>query len=253
MCIGSITTVECAACGSIFDMSSYLGCATYEHAREGWKDRADSTISKSIYTISSCEECSEPTTSYDSDAASVKSIDTMAEDDYESNDVCAPYYSLGKSSALAAAWSERAASSLESFSDTMSTLIDRVVALSPSPATVILKLNILLIGSECDAYLRWTETEHERAVITEDQLYEALNITGTTKEVNATIVEDMTADMVEMFENLTAFHPYYDAKYNAGRFNGYLPVLIERLEKLEAQQFTADVAAASAFVELTDA
>lgn len=135
----------------------------------------------------------------------------------------------------------------------MGTLIDRVIALSSTAATVALKLNIGLICSEFDAYLRWTETEHERAAATEDKLSQALKVTGMTKGVNSVTVEDMTADMIELFENLSSFYPYYDADYNAGRFNGYLPVLIENLEKLEAEQFGADVAAARAFIELTDA
>ncbi|KAH0033699.1 hypothetical protein KCU78_g2409, partial [Aureobasidium melanogenum] len=253
MCIGSIVTIECKACGSTFDKSSYLGCATYEHAREGWEDRSDSIISRSTWSISSCDECSDFDSSIDSDSASLKSVDTMAEFDYEVGDAAAPYYFLGESSALTAAWSERAASSLESFSDTMSTLIDRVIALSSTAATVTLKLNIGLICSECDAYLTWTETEYERAVATEDKLCEVLKTTGVTDEVTAGIVEDMTTDMTELFDNLTSFHPHYDAEYNAGRFNGYLTVLIENLEKLEAQQFDADAAAARAFVELTDA
>ncbi|KAG9605392.1 hypothetical protein KCU77_g766, partial [Aureobasidium melanogenum] len=254
MCIGSIVNIECKACGSTFDKSSYLGCATYEHAREGWEDRSDSIISRSTFSISSCDECSDFDTASISGAISIRSIDSIAEFDYEGDEVSAPYYySLGKSSALTGAWSERAASSLESFSDTMSTLIDRAIALSSTAAAVTLKLNIGLICRECDAYLNWSETEHERAVATEDKLCEALKSTGVTDEVNAVVVEDMTADMLELFDNLTSFHPHYDAEYNAGRFNGYLTVLIERLENLEAQQFGADAAAARAFVELTDA
>lgn len=249
MCIGSIVTIGCRACGSTFDKSSNLGCATYEHAREGWEDRTDTIISRSTYSVSSCDECSDFDTS-DSDAVSLKSFDEF---DYEDDDASTPYYSLGKCSALTELWSERAASSLKSFSDTMSALIDRVIALSSNLATTNLKSNILLICSECDAYLGWTETEHERAVAIEDKLAEALGITGMTKDVNAVIVDDMTADMIELFENLTSFHPYYDAEYNAGRFNGYLPILIEKLEKLEPEQFGADVAAARAFVGLTDA
>ncbi|KAH0344075.1 hypothetical protein KCU83_g8487, partial [Aureobasidium melanogenum] len=253
MCIGSMVSVECKSCGSTFNKSSCLGCATYEHAREGWEDRSDSIISRFTFSISSCDECSDFDTSSDSDAISIRSIDSIAEFDYEGDEVSAPYYSLGKSSAFTGAWSERAASSLESFSDTMSTLIDRVIALSSTAATVTLKLSIGLICRECDAYLNWTETEHERAIATEDKLCEALKTTGVTDEVNASVVEDMTADMLELFDNLTSFHPHYDAEYNAGRFNGYLTVLIERLENLEAQQFGADAAAARAFVELTDA
>lgn len=240
MCVGSIVTIECSACGSALDKSSYLGCATYEHAREGWEDRADSIISRSTYYISSCEECSDFDMSSDSDADSRRSVDSMAEFDYEVDDASTPNYSLGKSSILTEAWSERAASSLESFSGTMSTLIDRVFVLSSTPASVMLKSNILLICSEYDAYLRWTETEHERAVATEDKLFEALKVTGMTKEVNAVVVEEMTADMVELFDNLTSVHPYYDAGYDAGRFNGYLPILNEKLEKIEAEQFGAD-------------
>ncbi|KAG9662311.1 hypothetical protein KCU64_g2043, partial [Aureobasidium melanogenum] len=253
MCIGSIVTVECKSCGSTFDKSSYLGCATHEHDREGWEDRSDSIISRSTWSISSCDDCSDFDSSIDSDSASIESYNSLAEFNYEVNDASAPYYSLGKSSALSGAWSERAASSLESFSDTMGTLIDRGIALPSTAATVTLKLNIGLICSECDAYLKWTETEHERAVATEDKLSEALRTTGVTDKVNAVVVEDMTADMLELFDNLTSFHPHYDAEYNAGRFNGYLTVLIEKLERLEAQQFGADAAAARAFVELTDA
>lgn len=100
MCIGSIVTVQCKTCGTSFDKYSYLGCATYEHAREGWKDRSDSIISKSTYSITSCDECSDFGRSSDSDAMSLESVDSMAEFDYETDDASAPYYSLGKSSAL---------------------------------------------------------------------------------------------------------------------------------------------------------
>ncbi|KAG9697828.1 hypothetical protein KCU95_g3329, partial [Aureobasidium melanogenum] len=251
MCIGSIVTVECKACGSTFDKSSYLGCATYEHAREGWEDRTDSIISRTTYNISSCDECSDFDSSVDSDSASLRSISSLAEFDYEV-DPSAPYYSLGKCSALTAAWSDRAASSLESFSDTMSTLIDRVIALTPTAATITLKLNIGMIYSECDAYLNWTETEHSRDDAVETKLSETLNTTGVTDEVTAAVVEDMTADMVELFDNLTVFHPHYDAEYNAGRFNGYLTVLTDKLDKLEAEQFGADAAAARNFPELAE-
>ncbi|KAG9945917.1 hypothetical protein KCU85_g6869, partial [Aureobasidium melanogenum] len=251
MCIGSIVTVECKSCGSTFDESSYLGCATYEHAREGWEDRTDSIISRSTHNISSCEGCSDFDNSVDSDSASLESVSSLAEFDYEV-DPSTSYYSLGKSSALTATWSERAASSLESFSDTMSILIDRVIALTSTTATVSLKLNISLIYSECDAYLNWTETERERAITTEARLSETLKTTGVTGEINAAVVEDMTADMIELFDNLTVFHPHYDAEYNAGRFNGYLTVLTEELDKLEAEQFGADAAAARNFLELAE-
>ncbi|CAD0090206.1 unnamed protein product [Aureobasidium mustum] len=222
---------------SVLDVTTTTG----SWSGEGWKDRIDSIISRSTFLISSCDRCSDFDDSSDSDAISLKSVDSMAEFDYEDDDASSPYYSLGESSALTEAWSERAAFSLASFSETMGTLIDRVIALSPTAATVTLKLNIGLICSECDAYLRWTETEHE-----------PLKITGLTDKVTAVIVEDMTADMVELFEDLTSFHPYYNAEYNAGRFNGYLTVLTERLEKLEADQLGADVAAAKAYLELAD-
>lgn len=250
MCIGSIVTVECKSCGSTFDKSSYLGCATYEHAREGWEDRTDSIISRSVFSISTCDECSDFDSSIGSDSASLRSV-SLAEFDYEV-DPSASYYSLGKSSAFSGAWSDRAASSLESFSNTMSILIDRVIALNSTAATVSLKLNIGMIYSECDAYLNWTETEHSRAVTTEAKLSETLTTTGVTDDVTAAVVEDITADMVELFDNLTSFHPHYDADYNAGRFNGYLTVLAEKLDRLEAEQFGADAAAARNFLERTD-
>ena len=98
MCIGSIVTVACKSCRSTFDKVSYLGCATYEHAREGWEDRTDSIISRSVFSISTCDECSDFDSSIGSDSASLRSV-SLAEFDYEV-DPSASYYSLGKSSAL---------------------------------------------------------------------------------------------------------------------------------------------------------
>ncbi|CAD0094228.1 unnamed protein product [Aureobasidium vineae] len=256
MCVGSIVTIECNNCGSSFDNSSYLGCATYEHSREGWETRTDSIISRPTYSIPICDECSDFDCSFDSDnfslrsLDSVSSVDSMAEYDTEVSAPFASYYSLGRSSALTVVWSERAVDSLENFTGAMGALIDRIIALSPTPATEKLKLNIFLIYSECDAYLNWTETENDRAITTEAKLSEILNDTGVTDKINAVNVEDMTADMIELFENLTSFHPHYDVQYNAGRFEGYLAVLTSGLEELEAD---AVVAAADTDVAATDA
>lgn len=78
-----------------------------------------------------------------------------------------------------------------------------------------------------------TNPVHERATTTEITLSEVLNNTGVDADINAVNVEDTTAEMIELFENLTSFHPFYDVGYNAGRFEGYLSVLEERLERLE--------------------
>jgi hypothetical protein len=116
----------------------------------------------------------------------------------------------------------------------MGTLIDRTITLPSTPTTSNLKLNIFLIYSECDAYLGWTETEHARAVATETTLANVLNKTGVGKEVNAVNIEDMTTEMMELFEKLTRFNEWYDVEYNAGRFEGYLGVLEEMLDRLES-------------------
>ena len=159
----------------------------------------------------------------------------MAEYDDEVTRISTPYYSLGQASALTETWTERAVDSLESFCNTMGSLIDRIISLPSTPAIEKLKLNIFLIYSECDAYLQWTETEHERAVACEATLSQVLCVTGVNAEINVINVEDMTAEMVELFEDLTNFHPQYDVEYNAGRFEGYLNVLEEKLEKFEAK------------------
>jgi hypothetical protein len=43
----------------------------------------------------------------------------------------------------------------------------------------------------------------------------------------------MSTEMMELFDGLTGFHEWYDVEYNAGRFEGYLGVLEEKLERLE--------------------
>jgi hypothetical protein len=241
MCIGSIVTVSCEICGSSDDKSLYLGCATGEHNREGWKTRTDSIISRSTYFICSCSSCPVSNSS-DSDNLSLKTVassssfDSTAEYDDENTDTSTPFYSLGKASTLTELWTNHANTSLEPFSNKMGTLIDRLITLPSTPATSNLKLNMFLIYSECDAYLEWTETEHARAVATEATLARVLNNTGVDAEVNAVNVEDMTTEMMELFEDLTGFDAYYDVKYNAGRFEGYLDVLEEMLQKLESQK-----------------
>jgi hypothetical protein len=240
MCVGSIVTINCEACDSSIDKSLYLGCATDEHDREGRTARTDSIISRSTYSIPSCSSCPDS----DSDSFSLESVASSPElsatneyDDEEyDNEVSglsAPYYSLGQASALTKLWTEDAVDSLDSFSKTMGSIIDRITALPSTPAIESLKLNVFLIYSECDAYLQWTETEHERAVDCENTLSGVLNDTGVDAEVNAINVENMTEEMMELFGNLTSFHPFYDVEYNAGRFGGYLNVLKEKLEKLE--------------------
>jgi len=52
---------------------------------------------------------------------------------------------------------------------------------------------------------------------------------------NAVNVEDMTAEMIELFEDLTSFHPFYDVEYNAARFEGYLSALEHKLRSLEPE------------------
>jgi hypothetical protein len=245
MCVGSIVTINCEACGSSTDKSLYLGCATDEHDREGWTTRTDSIISRSTYTITSCSSCPDPDSSESdsfslgSTTSSPKLSPTDGDDDEEyenkAGGTSTPYYSLGQASALTKLWTERATDSLDSFSKTMGSLIDRITALPSTPAIKSLKLNIFLIYSECDAYLQWTETEHQRAVTCENTLSEVLNNTGVDAEVNAINVEDMTEEMMELFEDLTSFHPFYDVGYNAGRFAGYLSVLEEKLTKLETE------------------
>lgn len=245
MCVGSIVTINCKACGSSIDKPSYLGCATNEHDCEGWTTRTDSIISRSTYPIPSCSSCPDFDVSSDSGSFSLKSVASSLElssrDEYddeefedESSESSTPYYSLGQASALTELWTERATNSLEGFCSNMGSLIDRIIALPSTPTIESLKLNIFLIYSECDAYLRWTESKHQRAVACENTLSGVLNNTGVDAEVNAVNVEDMTEEMMELFENLTSFHPFYDVEYNAGRFEGYLSVLEEILEKLEA-------------------
>jgi hypothetical protein len=240
MCMGSIVTVQCETCGSSTEKSSYLGCVTSEHAREGWETRTDSIISRSNYFISSCSSCPDSDGSSDSDSISLKSVassssfDSTAEYDDEVTDTSTPFYSLGQASTLTETWTDHANISLETFCNKMGTLIDRTITLPPTPATSNLKLNIFLICSECDAYLEWTETEHARAVATETTLANVLNKTGVCKEVNAVNVEDMTTEMMELFEKLTGCNEWYDVEYNAGRFEGYLDVLEEMLDRLES-------------------
>lgn len=241
MCVGSIVTIECESCGSTIEKSSYLGCATGDHTREGWKTRTDPIISRSTYLIAFCSSCSESDDSSNSDscsfesASSSSSFDSLAEYDYEVDDDSSPYYSLGQASTLTELWTERAVDSLDEFCSTMGSLIDRIIILPSTPAVTSLKLNIFLIYSECDAYLQWTESEHERAVTTESTISEVLNNTGVDAKINAVNIEDMTAEMIGLFENLTSFHPFHDVEYNAGRFEGYLSVLEERLEMLEGK------------------
>lgn len=238
MCVGSIVTIQCESCGSSTDKPSYLGCCANEHERSGWETRADSIISRSIYLIPSCSFCPDSNTTSDSSsfslqsAASSTSLTSLDEFDDEVSDHPTPYYSLGQTSLPTADWTERAVNSLESFCNSLSCLIDRIVALPPTPAIESLKLNIFLIYSECDAYLQWTETENTRAIATETSLSDVLNDTGVDG-FNAVNVEDMTAEMIELFECLTNFHRFYDVEYNAARFEGYLSVLGERLARLE--------------------
>jgi hypothetical protein len=241
MCVGSIVTIECESCGSTTEKSSYLGCATGDHTREGWKPRTDSIISRSAYLIAFCSSCSESDDSSDCDSCSLESassssssFDSMAEYGDEVDDVSTLYYSLGQASALTELWTERAVDSLDNFCSMVGSLIDRIITLPSNLAIENLRLNMFLIYSECDAYLQWTETEHERAVTTESTLFEVLNSTGVDAEINAVNVEDMTAEMIDLFENLTSFHHFYNVEYNAGRFEGYLSVLEARLEMLES-------------------
>jgi hypothetical protein len=240
MCIDSIVTINCESCSSSTDKSSYLGCATGEHKHEGWEIRTDSIISRSTYTISSCSSCPNSSSS-DSDNLSLKSVlfsssfDSTAEYDDEVNGNSTPFYSLGQASTLTELWTDHANHSLETFCNIMGTLTDRIINLPCTPATSNLKLNIFLICSECDAYLQWTETEHARAVACETTPANVLSNTGVGAEVNATNVEDMTVEMMELSEDLTGFNVYYDVEYNAGRFEGYLGVLEEKLERLERE------------------
>jgi len=239
MCVGSIVTIICETCGSSTNKSSCLGCATDEHERSGWETRADSIISRSTHLNSSCSYCPSSDSSDSSDfslksADSSTSLVSLDEYDDEVSQNPIPYYSLGQASLLTEDWTENAVNSLNSFCNAMGTLIDRIIALPSSPATESLKLNIFLIYSECDAYLQWTGTENARAIAIETTLSEVLNNTGVDG-FNAVDVEDMTADMIEIFENLTNFHPFYDVAYNAGRFEGYLSVLEEKLRSLEPE------------------
>lgn len=238
MCVGSIVTIQCENCGSSTDNPSYLGCATNEHERSGWEVRADSIISRSNYPISSCSSCLDSNTTSDSSSFSLESADpsvsptSLVEYDEEVSENPTPYYSLGQASLLTEDWTERAVNSLDSFCNTMNSLIDRITALPSTPAIKSLKMNMCLIYSECDSYLQWTETENTRAIATETTLAEVLNNTGVDGFTSVNI-EDMTAEMVELFECLTRFHPFYDVEYNAGRFEDYLRILEEKLRSLE--------------------
>jgi hypothetical protein len=130
MCIGSIVTINCETCGSSTEKSSYLGCATGEHNREGWETRTVSIISRSTYSISSCSSCPDSDGSSDSDSFSLKSVassssfDSTAEYDDEVSDTSTPFYSLGKASTLTKLWTDHANNSLETFCNKMGTLID---------------------------------------------------------------------------------------------------------------------------------
>ena len=239
MCVGSIVTIICEACGSSTNKYSCLGCATDEHERSGWETRADSIISRSTYLITSCSSCPSSDSSDSSDfslksADSSTSLASLDEYDDEVSGNSTPYYSLGQASLLTEVWTENAVDSLDSFCNSMGSLIDRITALPSTAATESLKLNIFLIYSECDAYLQWTETENARAIATETSLSDVLNNTGVDG-FNAVDVEDMTAEMIELFEDLTSFHPFYDVEYNAGRFEGYLSALEQKLRSLEPE------------------
>jgi len=239
MCVGSIVIVNCETCGSSTDKSLYLGCATDEHDRPGWETRTDSIVSRSTYLITSCSACPSSDSS-DSSDFSLKSADSSTSlaslDEYydEVSQNPTPYYSLGQASLFTEAWTENAVNSLDSFCNDMGSLIDRIIALPSTPATESLKLNMFLIYSECDAYLEWTETENARAIATETSLSGVLNDTGVDGS-SAVNVEDMTAEMIELFEDLTSFHPFYDVEYNAGRFEGYLSALEQKLRSLEPE------------------
>lgn len=132
----------------------------------------------------------------------------------------------------------------------MGNLIDRAVTLKNSPQATTLKQVIELIMLECDCWQSWLDSENTRAIETKEKLSEVLNITGVTAEINAKNVEDMTAEMMEFYCNLTTFHVHYDVDYNVGRFLGYVPVIAAALDQLEADEFVADIAAAEAFLNL---
>ncbi|TIA56537.1 hypothetical protein D6C77_06843 [Aureobasidium pullulans] len=258
MCVGSIVVVECSACGSEEEIHAYLGCATGEHARSGWAAREDSIISWSTHIISRCDECSDFATDSssdsDSDSDSVRSFQSDSDYDSEvidpSTAVPTLYYSVGRASVMTEAWYTRAVSSIGPFAEAMGNLIDRAVTLKNSPQATALKQVIELIMLECDCWQSWLDSENTRAIETEEKLSEVLNITGVTAEINAKNVEDMTAEMMELYCNLTTFHVHYDVDYNIGRFSGYVPVIAAALDQLEADEFVADIAAAEAFLNL---
>ncbi|CAD0012844.1 unnamed protein product [Aureobasidium pullulans] len=258
MCVGSIVIVECSACGSEEEIHAYLGCATGEHARSGWATRESSIISWSTHIISQCDECSDFATdsSSDSDPDSDSLCSFQSESDYDyevidpSTAVSTLYYSVGRASSMTDAWYTRAVSSVGPFAEAMGNLIDRAVALKNSPQATALKQAIKLIMLECDCWQSWLDSENTRAITTEEKLSEVLNITGVTAEINAKNVEDMTAEMMELYRNLTTFHIHYDVEYNVGRFAGYVPVIDAALDQLEADEFVADIAAAEAFLNL---
>ncbi|THX47173.1 hypothetical protein D6D06_09742 [Aureobasidium pullulans] len=247
MCVGSIVIVECSACGSEEEIHAYLGCATGEHARSGWATRESSIISWSTHIISQCDECSDFATDSssdsDSDSDSLRSFQSDSDYDSEvidpSTAVSTLYYSY-----------TRAVSSIGPFAEAMGSLIDRAVALKNSPQATALKQAIELIMLECDCWQSWLDSENTRTIETEEKLSEVLNITGVTAEINAKNVEDMTAEMMELYRNLTTFHIHYDVEYNVGRFAGYVPVIAGALDQLEADEFVADIAAAEAFLNL---
>ncbi|THW33504.1 hypothetical protein D6D22_09084 [Aureobasidium pullulans] len=234
MCVGSIVVVECSACGSEEEIHAYLGCATGEHARSGWAAREDPVINS------------------DSDSDSVRSFQSDSDYDSEvidpSTAVPTLYYSVGRASVMTEAWYTRAVSSIGPFAEAMGNLIDRAVTLKNSPQATALKQVIELIMLECDCWQSWLDSENTRAIETEEKLSEVLNITGVTAEINAKNIEDMTAEMMELYCNLTTFHVHYDVDYNVGRFSGYVPVIAAALDQLEADEFVADIAAAEAFL-----
>ncbi|TIA12837.1 hypothetical protein D6C80_06619 [Aureobasidium pullulans] len=258
MCVGSIVIVDCSACGSEEEIHAYLGCATGEHARSGWATRESSIISWSIHIISRCDECSDFATDSssdsDSDSDSLRSFQSDSDYDSEvidpSTAVSTLYYSVGRASDMTEAWYTRAVSSIGPFAEAMGNLIDRAVALKNSPQATALKQVIELIMLKCDCWQSWLDSENTRAIETEEKLSEVLNITGVTAEINAKNVEDMTAEMMELYRNLTTFHIHYDVEYNVSRFAGYVPVIAAALDQLEADEFVADIAAAEAFLNL---
>ncbi|KAI5258086.1 hypothetical protein E4T42_00671 [Aureobasidium subglaciale] len=209
MCVGAIVTLVCDRCGETQDIRSFLGCPTDGYHSEGWDSREDLIIGRSTHI----DPCAEHTES------------------------AAPsYYYVGKNSAHTAAWCAYVHTSLEPFLEEMSSLSDRVCALKQTQANISFQDNILLVMHECNHYLGWAEDKNNRAIEVETALSEVLNVTGVTNEVNAVNVQDMTNEMLEMYEKLTALHTDRDTDYDVGRFNGCLFALTERLEELEAEQ-----------------